>query len=361
MKIAAFLAFTLAAHVQAVSLRRSSLPVAETATNTTIHAGTPFDFAGLVSHATDTWGPLVAPLENRTHQLQQNVSHLTGKQVPQFASYAACFVNPNACQVNSQKVAAELGNRIVLLFGCSLDIYALDYFCKAAGAPIVGFQRSPGVSDFALGNLAYCRIGTFILAYSFHPGVSGPPYFGACTKVLKGPCDHVTSAGLIHQSVQKIIAMFGAAPTAIVVDSSLWDAASWWIQDNNPAEPYIAPPGRVAHWCQVNFPALIHNVQMMSPTSKIGYRTAPRVEFIAGYGHSMHNIEQMNQCFRASSISSLMAYTMIDYGNIVEMFLTRQGGLPSGFFEDAFHPGVLPSVLYVDWVLQWAKTLPVGR
>jgi len=278
-----------------------------------------------------------------------------------FASYVACFSNPITCAVNIPKLVMELGNRVILFFGCSIDIYAVDYFCKAANQQMQGFTRAPGNTVFAEGNFAYCKIDGLVLAYSFHPGASGPPYFEACDKVLKGSCANVRPVNLIQQSVAKVVATFGQPPAAIVVDSSLWDAASWYIQDGKPPEPYIAPPTHLSKWCQSEMPGLVHAVQMASPTSKVAFRSAPRVEFMKGYGHTMENIDRMNQCFVASSVGSLMLYKMIDYSYIVEMFLARQGGPASNFYEDAFHPGLLPSVIYVDWVLQWAKTLPPGR
>lgn len=276
-----------------------------------------------------------------------------------FAAYLSCYSNPMSCTVNVPKVAAELGNRVVLLFGCSIDIYSLDYFCKAANAPISGFARSPGNTYFAPGNFAWCKIGGLTLAYSFHPGSSGPPYFEACDAVLKTTCMGPTQ--LIAASVAQVTATFGVPPTAIVVDSSLWDAASWYITDGKPPEPYIAPANLVAKWCFQDFPALINAVQMAAPYSKIAFRTAPRVEFMKGYGHSMANIDAMNRCFKSSSLGNLMVYKMIDYNYIVEMMLARQGGAVANYFEDAFHPGLLPSVIYIDWVLQWVKSIPVAR
>jgi len=293
---------------------------------------------------------------NHTNQTAVTETNQTSTAFnPAFATYAACFINPNACQVNSWKVAAELGNRVLLMFGCSLDIYAVDYFCKAANAPVTGFSRAPGNTVYADGNFAYCKIGEFVLAYSFHPGASGPPYYPGCDDVLHKPCSQVNSAGLIQQSIAKVVATFGRPPTAIVLDSSLWDAAAWWIQDGKPPEPYVAPPVRVNKWCSVDLPNLLTAVQFASSTSVVAFRTAPRVEFMEGYGHSMQNIEAMNACFRGQ-VQGL--YKLIDYNAIVEMLLARQGGVASTYFEDAFHPGVLPSVLYIDWVLQWVKTLP---
>ena len=39
---------------------------------------------------------------------------------------------------------------------------------------------------------------------------------------------------------------------------------------------------------------------------------------------------------------------MIDYADIVETFLPQQFDPASALNEDSFHPGLLPSVLYVD-------------
>jgi len=103
--------------------------------------------------------------------------------------YAGCAVAPQqACTVNKQLISKNLIGNIVLILGCSLDIYALNYFCKSADAPVIGYTRNPGNEVYEPGNFAYCNMGGLILAYSFHPGSSGPPYFEACDKVLHGPC-----------------------------------------------------------------------------------------------------------------------------------------------------------------------------
>jgi len=343
MKLWTLLAFSLGHYIQVASL---------------ITRRGPHPNAGVIANSSEV---SVGFVSNSSHNLTSKHANSTIVTIGGYGSYAACHTQPNGCVINTQKVAAELGARVVLFFGCSLDIYAVDYFCKAANAPVSGFTRLPGNTDFAAGNLAWCRIGGLVLAYSFNPGATGPPYFKECDKVLKGPCANVNSNALIQQSVAKVYATFGVAPTAIVVDSSLWDVANWWARDGFPPEPYVAPLTHLARWCQNDFPSLLHWIQMTSPTTKVAFRTAPRVEFMAGYGHSMTNIDAMNSCLRSSSLGNLMGYKMIDYNEIVELILMQQGGPPSNYFEDAFHPGVLPSVIYVDWVLQWAKDLPLGR
>jgi len=294
---------------------------------------------------------------NSTHKeaVAGNLSSLLAS-----TSYIACHVLPNGCAVNWHKIGLELTSQVVLFFGCSIDIYALDYFCKAANAPVVGFSRGETTS-YGAGNLAYCNVGGLIIAFSFHPGVSGPPYFKACDDVLHGSCSGpvttVHSAQLIQLSVAAVVTTFGKPPTTIVVDSSLWDVAAWYLRDGSPPEPYVAPIAHVNYWCHTSYPNLMHAVQLASPTSKLAFRTAPRVEFIKGFGHSMANIDAMNACLRASALTSLVAYQVIDYNNLIESLLVQQGGLASAYYDDAFHPGVLPSMIYIDWVLQWVHSM----
>lgn len=276
-------------------------------------------------------------------------------------SFVTCHINPNGCMVDVQRVSQELNGQILLLFGCSLDIYALDYFCKAANAPITGFSKGSGDKAYTPGNLAYCQIGGFTLAFSFHPGVSGPPYFGACESVLKvASCMQVASATLIQQSIARVMQTFGKPPTSIIVDSSLWDVAAWYLRDGSPKEPYVAPAAHINHWCLASFPALVSAVQLASPYSKVAFRSAPRVEFMAGYGHSMENINAINNCYKSHQQTPgdpLSLFQMIDYHYIVETLIASQGGSAVPFYDDAFHPGVLPSMVYVDWVMQWMKSL----
>jgi len=291
--------------------------------------------------------------DNSTHQ--KGASTLLGS-----TSYITCHVRPNGCAVNTYKIGLELTSQVVLFFGCSIDIYAVDYFCKAANAPTVGFSRG-ATTSYGAGNLAYCNVAGLILAFSFHPGVSGPPYFKACDGVLhtacSGPGTTVHSSTLIQQSVASVVATFGKAPSSIVVDSSLWDVAAWYLRDGSPPEPYVAPAPHINYWCQASYPALMHAVQTASPTSKLAFRTAPRVEFIAGFGHSMANIDAMNACLRGSALTSLSKYQVIDYNTLIENLLVQQGGGASAYYDDAFHHGVLPSMVYIDWVLQWVHSL----
>lgn len=277
--------------------------------------------------------------------------------------YSACKINPNSCQVNANQVSADLGSRVVLLFGCSIDIYALDYFCKSAGAQVVGFTRGPNDGGvFAAGNLAYCSIGGTTLAYSFQPGVSGPPYSGHCNEILKRDCSKVQSAQLVQDSVNAIVTKFGQPPTAVVVDSSLWDVTSWWRLDGRPPEPYVAPLHRLHRWCQQDFPALLHAVHMAIPNGKVAFRNAPPIDFAPGYGHSMQNINTMNECLATSRINGNMRwYPQFDYHHIVESVLSQYNVSAASVYYDAYHPGVIPSVFYIDSVLQWAKGLPIGR
>jgi hypothetical protein len=309
---------------------------------------------------TDAWllkdTPYVADV-NASVLVASNASLVAAKR--NVLAYSSCTIWPQACTIDTARVSADLLGRVVLILGCSLDIYALNYFCTAAGAPVNGYSRKPGNEKYGKGNFAWCNIGGFILAYSFHPGSSGPPYFEACDKVLGGPCSQIRTDYLVQQSISKVMTTFGIPPTEIVVDSSLWDAANWWSQQGKPPEPYLVPGDRLYRWCAAEFPTLINTVQMASPTSKVAFRTAPRIEPALGYGHSMHNIDGMNSCFRESALTNLASYQLIDYNLIVETFLMSQGSPPKPFYEDPFHPGILPSVFYVDAVLQWAARVPI--
>lgn len=294
------------------------------------------------------------PLPSLNYSNESSQIFVASKAFQGPARYVGCQAI-QACTVSTQRVAAELSGQIVLLLGCSLDIYALDNFCKSANAVVVGFTRKPGHEEWGVDNFAYCNIGGVVLAYSFHPGSSGPPYFKECDTVLHGRCSTVTSKQLAQESVARVEQIFGKPPSAIVVDSSLWDAANWWAQAGKPPEPYLVDSARVDQWCTKELPDLINSVQVISPSSKVAYRTAPRVEPAFGYGHSMHNIDMMNTCLRSATFSH--KYHLIDYNFIVDWLLISQGipGYPKPFYEDPFHPGMVPSVLYIDAVLQWVK------
>jgi len=301
-------------------------------------------------------------------QVFQKTAGTQASNTTSLPAYVSCHMKE--CQVNVAKVAADLGKRSLLFFGSSLDVFALDYFCKSAGAPVHGIRRASCMgfraNTYEKGNFAYCDIGGFKLAWSFHPGVSGPPYDPLCKGLLRHDCAHETSAGLIKQSVAKAAALFGQQPTAIVVDSSLWDVATWWMQADKPKEPWVAPATRVAKWCQEDFPVLVSSVQAVAPASKVAFRTAPRMkEGATFHGNNQQNMEAMNNCLRASHAddryhSGLKKHKMIDYNALVETVLNNQGSNASisldTFYEDAIHPGIQPSEFYIDHVMQWVHS-----
>lgn len=360
IKAAVLLACGLALHAQgAVLLSEFALrgsPKLETGFGVT---GPGARCAGPAQHHT-----AVNPPQERIAQVFHNTA---GKQVSNTTSlpaYVACDLRKRgSCSVNVAKVAKDLGKRSLLFFGSSLDVFALDYFCKSANAPVHGFHRASCMgfraNTYNKGNFAYCDIGGFKLAWSFHPGVSGPPYDPLCPGLLRHDCAHETSAGLIKQSVAKAAKLFGQQPTAIVVDSSLWDVATWWMQAGKPKEPWVAPATRVAKWCQNDFPVLVNSVQAVAPASKVAFRTAPRMEDGATFhGNNQQNMEAMNTCLRASHVddryhSVLKKFKMIDYNALVETVLENQASAVKTYYEDAIHPGVQPSELYIDHVMQW--------
>lgn len=273
------------------------------------------------------------------------------------------------CTVDAHKIAADLSGRSVLLFGSSLDVFALNYFCESAKAKVIGFARKVWeemgyhYNVYPASNLAYCDIGGLKLAWSFHPGMSGPPFDPLCKHLLHGltkNCSDIRSVDLIKRSVASVTEEFGQPPTAIVVDSSLWDVSSWWIQAGRPPEPYVAPVARVNRWCHEDFPTLLHAVQAVAPASKVAFRTAPpiRGDSTTGFGHSKQNIDAMNACLWAGSHSGLKQYEVIDYDGVVNKVIGKQLRRVGMVYEDAIHPGYLPSVLYVDQVLQWLHSLP---
>jgi hypothetical protein len=271
-------------------------------------------------------------------------------------SYLACDLDSQDCTVDSAKLAKDLSQRSVLFFGSSIDLFALDYFCSAANAPVVGFSRKNGMNHVA-GNFAHCTVGGVNLAFSFQPGASGPPYDPWCEQVLHRNCTDVASEHLIRQSVADAVKAFGSQPSSIVVDSSLWDAASWWRQAGQPPEPFVAPPERVSRWCHKDLPQLIEKVQEASPRSKVALRSAPRIKFSKGYGHSQENIEAINACFHGTDWKTPRCRNLVDFGGLVEKLLGSEPAAFSMFYEDAFHPGKLLSMQYIDQVLQWAHAI----
>lgn len=256
-------------------------------------------------------------------------------------------ITGNRDDVSISKVKTDMSSGLILFLGCSLDIYAINDMCASGQGQLVGFTN-----NFAY--MAYCTLATYTLVYVFQPGASAAPYWKDFVGTL-------TSQQIIEQSSKDMVIKFGREPTAVVVDSSLWDVSNWWQKAGMPAEPYQVPAADIHRWCHTDLPALLLKVEQMYPRSRIALRTPPPVLGSNTYGQSIDIVNAMVSCVRSEAdfISNKVygKYTLIDFNKIVQTFFLHQTGPQLSFYKDVLHPGPQLSVEYMKAVLQWVRTI----
>lgn len=267
----------------------------------------------------------------------------------EHAERTYCDCNSTACSVDQVKVKDELPNDLVLILGCSLDIFAIEYFCAAVGVAVKEFKTKNKFSY-----LSHCDVGGFTIAYAFHPGAAPQPYYSEYAGTA-------TTATIVQNSVYDVKLQFGREPTAIVVDSSLWDVSNWWQKAGKPPGTYPIPSADIFRWCTHDVPQLLNWVQTQYPHSGVAFRTPPTVFPGNGYGQRPGIIDEMVQCVEqhiAPNGAVYGKYAFIDYHNFVDHVLQHAPGSPMQmYYKDSLHPGPQLSLMYMNKVLNWAKSL----
>jgi len=265
------------------------------------------------------------------------------------SQYVGC--NTSTCFINSNKVKSTFQNELILILGCSLDIFAIGYFCNAAtGTPMDHVVYS---TPFAY--LASCTVGHFTVVYAFHPGASAPPY----GPQYSGMESLGTSRHIISKTKHDVMVKFGREPSAIVVDASLWDVSNWWQKSGSPAWPYPIGYPFIQQWCTKDVPELLMHVAATYPNVPIAFRTAPTVfSDPNSFGLSGGTVAQMVHCIEQHKDGFGRLYgtfDVIDYHHFVENTLTQAGASAGVFYRDSLHPGAQLSLLYMNNVLTWAQ------
>jgi len=241
-----------------------------------------------------------------------------------------CGCEGSSCFINAKKVKAEFNNQLILIIGCSLDIYAIGYFCNAA----TGVTPESLLYSSPMSYLAFCDVGQFTVAYAFHPGASPPPYAQDYNPSVMG-----TTRDIVAKTKNDVIAKFGRAPTAIILDASLWDTANWWQKSGWPPYPSYANGGTYPYlqqWCNTDVPDLLMYVASLYPSTPIAFRTAPTVfSDPNSFGLSAIVIEQMVACVEQHKDAWGNVYGggfgLIDYHHFVDNLLL-QSPAPSQYY-----------------------------
>jgi len=293
-------------------------------------------------------------------------------------------------------------SKLVWFFGSSIDNNAVTAACQKANAVVRGSllaQAQGRALDER--SFKYCTFGDLTLVFSMHPGATPPPY-------SFGYPSFPTTQAIATKERQRILEMFGKAPDAIVVDSSIWDMATWWTQDGSPGPvrppalsnlaipkeptgppwPWSFPHAHISNWCHTTIPHFLDFVQETFPQSQVALRTPPTVSNVchAGYYHMCQGdeiVDEMYQCLAKDTHngfidgflygSSHSKYHVIDYHAIAEargLALVdpklRSSGLGAaelqklartqlkGLYMNEMHPGADLGIEYIAAVTKWA-------
>lgn len=234
--------------------------------------------------------------------------------------------------------------RLLLFLGCSLDLNAVKAVCNAAGSKLIWTPGTELITSMPFYYyLAHCDVQDITVAFVFHPGSGAQPYFFLYTQ--NG--GNLNSQQIISHSVADVSRTFGRRPSAIVVDSSIWDAASWWQRRGFPASPFPVPYAEVRQWCQHDVPQFLRDIEVAYPSIPIAFRTAPQVLNDGGFGQMPATIDMMAGCIMGKLWGK---YTLIDY------YAMAQPTDPK-LYDDPLHPGAELSLKYANAALSWVRGL----
>lgn len=266
--------------------------------------------------------------------------------------YVGC--NSSSCFVDSKKVETKFQNQLILIIGCSLDVYAVGYFCAVAkGIPM---ETTLNASPF--GYLTFCDMGQFTIAYAFTPGASPPPYAAEYNpQALLNNVPLGTSRDIIARTKNDIMMKFGRAPTAIVVDASLWDVSNWWAKVGKPPHPHPIPDAFITQWCNKDVPEFLAYIATVYPSAPIAFRTPPTIFDTPNiYGLSPVTVDKMVACIEMHKNPTGYLYGkfgLIDYHHFVDNVLAQSGPSASTWYRDGLHPGQQLSLMYLNSVMNW--------
>jgi len=256
----------------------------------------------------------------------------------------ASSANANASVVKAVQPALHSKGRLLLFLGCSIDLNAIKVACGTAGSQLIWTPGTELISSMPFYYyLAHCEVEGVTVAFVFHPGSGTRPYFFLYSQ--NG--GDLTSQQIVSQSVVDVAKTFGRRPTAIVVDSTLWDAASWWQKRGFPLVPFPVPYAEVKQWCQHDLPQFLQHVEASYPSIPIALRTPPQVLGDGGFGQMSATVDMMAGCIVGKFYGK---YTLIDY------YALAQPPLLS-LYDDALHPGAELSLKYANAALAWVRGL----
>tara|TARA_B110001452_G_scaffold153900_1_gene128057 strand:+ start:426 stop:2432 length:2007 start_codon:yes stop_codon:yes gene_type:complete len=170
------------------------------------------------------------------------------------------------------RLLQSLSNVSILVYGCSLDRFMLDWLCNARGGSMRKWNNSSSSSHEKVAKCVDVKDNVEI-AYVFNPGAGKPPYFANVTKPD------------LEYWARRILAR---EPSVVVVDDSLWELSKWSEQG------YFAEQ-MLGLWCDKEVPKLLQDIRGTFVNSRVVVRTAPTVAGILN-GANPVVLEAMTAC-----------------------------------------------------------------
>jgi hypothetical protein len=146
----------------------------------------------------------------------------------------------------------------------------------------------------------------------------------------------------------------------VVVETSLWDLAGWWMNTGHQATRE-----RIEQWCDKDLPSLLEAVTKVFNQSRVVFRTAPQV---ASWSTSTErwtqdNFEAMHRCVERRSAGTGEVFEhvgVIDYHEIMDKLISSDAGrLKDLWLEDGYHPSGLPERLYLNKIFELLGVPPL--
>jgi len=249
--------------------------------------------------------------------------------------------------------------RSVLILGSSVDRYATENFCGKADK----FYRVK-CTDKDRG---------LAVGFWFHPGVGingdlQPPFFNESRygAGLRNPISD--RRGLSKLSIQLLGEQ---SPDLVVVESSLWDLATWasWGFKNVTDE-------RLSQWGDSDLRKLLHRVSETFNKSRIVFRNAPTVyktRFLINSNTHQYSdvavssadaIYKMNHELHKHLRNGKLygKFEVINYNKIMDDLIKERGFRdPSLWLKDGYHPSGEPSKRYFNKILELMNMTTVAE
>jgi len=232
--------------------------------------------------------------------------------------------------------------RHVLILGCSVDRYAINYFCRIRNSTKTkpkGFRKVQARSCYDAN--ADATFSYVLIPGTGYDGSLQPPFFTGFMP------DTQTIVSRIAPAV------IGARPDMVVVDSSLWDLANWQLTKGEEQPFDVAK--RVGKWCAHALPTLLDAVSGAFPNSRVVFRTAPAT--LANCttkkegGVCWHpGIDLFHECVMNSLSGGKLfgRHDVIDYYKIMAELWKTHDPVVLYREKDQVHPSTVPALHYFN-------------